>query len=262
YHMNDKNSIFGTISWSNTSKSSIAPFQGALDGGDFNGTSEQDLGRNAMLSWTHIFSPSMVNEARVGFSRLVTARTQANADTDEFTAIGIGGYNHTTTLNGGLPQIGLNHYRQVGANDWLPTKEYSNVWDFIENLSVTKGVHSMKFGAEFRPIHFPFFQVPYPHGEMNFSRNETAFPSTGNDTNGQNGTFNADTGDEMASFLLGAINNGQISTTNFISSTKQAYAFYGQDDWKVSAKLTVNLGIRYELFSPIGEQFARQSNFV
>ncbi len=119
----------------------------------------------------------------------------------------------------------------------------------------------MKFGAEFRPIHFPFFQVPYPHGEMNFSRTETAFPSTAKDAGGQNGAFNSDTGDEMASFLLGALDGGQISTTNFISSTKQAYAFYAQDDWKVTSKLTVNLGVRYELFSPIGEQFGRQSNF-
>ncbi len=66
----------------------------------------------------------------------------------------------------------------------------------------------------------------------------------------------------MASFLLGAIDGGQISTTNFISSTKQAYAFYAQDDWKVTPKLTLQVGVRYELFSPIGEQFARQSNFV
>ncbi len=57
---------------------------------------------------------------------------------------------------------------------------------------------------------------------MNFSRNETAYPSNGNDAGGKNGTFSADTGDELASFLLGSINNGQISTTNFISSTKKA----------------------------------------
>ena len=261
YHMNDKNSIFGTISWSNTYKTSQPPYTNALDGGNFNGSSEQDLGRNAQLSWTHIFSPTVVNEARVGFSRLVTARTQANSSTDEFKALGIGGLDPTTTLNGGLPQFGLGHYSQIGANDWLPTKEYNNVWDFIENMSITHGSHSFKFGAEFRPIHFPFFQVPYPHGEMNFSRTETAFPSTAKDSSGQNGAFNSDTGDQMASFLLGALDSGQISTTNFISSTKQAYAFYGQDDWKVSTKLTVNLGVRYELFSPIGEQFARQSNF-
>lgn len=263
YRYNDSNSIFGTISWSNTSKTGGPLFPGVLDGTGFYGLSEQDLGRNAMISWTHIFSPSFISESRVGFSRLVTARLQPNATTDAFKVVGIGGYDPTgaAASNGGLPQIGLNRYTQIGANDWLPTKEYSNEWDFIENLSLTKNTHSMRFGAEFRPFHFPFFQVPYPHGEMNFARTETAFPSNAKDT-GQNGTLSSDTGDELASFLLGAIDNGQISTTNFISSTKQAYAFYFQDDWKVTPKLLLNLGVRYELFSPIGEQFARQSNFV
>jgi len=252
YHMNDANSIFGTISWSNTAKTNVTPFGGAIDGGNFYGNSEQDLGRNAMISWTHLFSPTMVNEARVGFSRLVTARTQANANTDEYKALGIGGYDPTTTLNGGLPQFGLGHYSQIGANDWLPTKEYNNEWDLIENLTISKGNHSIKVGAEFRELHFPFFQVPFPHGEMNFSRTETAFPTV---------ATQATTGDEFASFMLGAIDNGQISTANFISSTKQGYAGYFQDNWKLTSKLTLNLGLRYELFSPIGEQFGRQSSF-
>ncbi len=265
YKLNDKSSLFGSISWSETSKISGPPLPGALDGGIFNGSSEIDQGRNAQLGYTHIWSPTLITESRIGFSRLVTARTQANANTDEFKSFGIAGYDPTTTLNGGLPQINFytpnsstqgqgGHYSQIGANDWLPTKEYSNVWDFIQNVSLTKGTHSMKFGAEFRPIHLPFFQFPYPHGEMNFNTNETAFPSTA-------GGINSSTGDPFASFLLGAIDGGQISTTNFVSSTKQAYAFYAQDDWKVSRKLTVNIGVRYELFSPIGEQFARQSNF-
>jgi hypothetical protein len=262
YRLNDANSLFGSISWSDTAKTSVQPFPGALDGGNFNGTSEQDLGRNGMISWTHITSPTVVNEARIGFTRLVTARTQANANSDLFKEFGIQGYDPTTTLNGGLPQFGLGRYSQVGANDWLPTKEYNNEWDLIDNVSVTKGNHGMKFGAEFRELHFPFFQVPYPHGEMNFSRNETSYPSNNNDVGGANGTFTADTGDELASFLLGSLTGGQISTTNFISSTKKAIAFYGTDTWKATPKLTLNLGVRYELFSPIGEQFARQSNFV
>ncbi len=254
YHYNDANSIFGTISWSNTAKTSVVPFAGALDGGNFNGNGETDLGRNGMISWAHIFSPTIVNEARVGFSRLVTSRAQANASTDEYKAIGIGGYDPTTNLNGGLPQIGLGHYSEIGSEDWLPTKEYNNEWDLIENLTINKGNHSFKMGAEFRELHFPFFQVPYPHGEMNFSRTETGIDTTA-------GAGIANTGDEFASFLLGAIDNGQISTTNFISSTKQGYAGYFQDNWKVTPKLTLNLGVRYELFSPIGEQFGRQSSF-
>jgi hypothetical protein len=261
YRIDDKDSLFGSISWSNTSKSAVPPFQGALDGGNFYGSSEQDLGRNAQIGFTRIWSPSFISETRVGFSRLVTARTQANAQTDEFKAVGIGGLDPTTTLNGGLPQFGMGQYSQIGANDWLPTKEYSNVWDFIQNVAITRGSHSFKFGAEVKPIRFPFFQVPFPHGEMNFSRTETAFPSTATDTGGLTGFVNTDTGDSFASFLLGAIDNGQISTTNFISSTRQSYDFYAQDDWKVTPKLTINYGLRYELWSPIGEQFARQSNF-
>ena len=66
----------------------------------------------------------------------------------------------------------------------------------------------------------------------------------------------------MASFLLGQVNNGRMSTNNFISSEKVAWAFYAQDDWKVTSKLTFNIGLRYELFSPISEKFGRQSNFV
>ncbi len=72
---------------------------------------------------------------------------------------------------------------------------------------------------------------------MNFSTNETSVASTLN-------SANTKTGDEIASFLLGAVDGGQISTTNFISSQKVAYAFYGQDDWKVSSKLTINLRLR------------------
>jgi hypothetical protein len=260
YRIDDKNSLFGSISWSDSNKTNTPPFAGALDGGNFYGVSEEDLGRNAQIGYTRIWSPTFISETRIAYSRLVTSRVQGNANTDEFKALGIGGYDPTTTNNGGLPQFGMDKYSQIGANDWLPTTEYSNVYDFIQNVAITKGSHAFKFGAEGKPIGFPFFQVPYPHGEMNFARTETAFPSNASDT-GKNGTLSADTGDDIASFLLGALDNGQISTTNFVSSKRQSFDFYAQDDWKVTPKLTINYGLRYELWSPIGESFGRQSNF-
>ncbi len=259
YRLSEKDSLFGSLSWSNLSKLNAPPLPGALDGSPFNAVTEEDLGRNAQMSYTRVWKPSIISETRVGFSRLVTSRVGANPNTDEFKALGIGGYDPVGALNGGLPQIHFNdttdtqRYSQIGANDWLPSKEFSNVWDFIQNVAINRGGHALKFGAEYRIIKLPFFQVPYPHGELNLNQNDTALPQVGP---------NASSGDPMASFLLGVVNGGQISTTNFISTQKLGWAFYGQDDWKVTPKLTVSLGLRYELFSPFDERFGRQSNFV
>src|SRR3569833_3003963 len=114
-------------------------------------------------------------------------------------------------------------------------------------------------GAEFRQVKFPFFQVPQPHGQVIYSSNETAFPS--GITSSLKSNVDSLTGDGMASALLGYVDSATVSTTNFISSQKVAWAGYVQDDWKFSRKLTFNLGVRYELLSPIGERFGRQANF-
>ena len=262
YRLSDKDSLFGSLSWSNTSKTDGAPLPGALDDTGFNGAGEVDLSRNAQMSYTRVWSPSLVTESRIGFTRLVTSRIGANPSTDLFTKFGIGGYDPTGAAanNGGLPQIGFsNGYPTIGATDWVPTKEFNNVWDFVQNVALSKGAHAYKFGFEFRSIKFPFFQVPDPHGNLGFSNNETAFPSGNNASNGS--SVSSLTGDAMASALLGVVDSGAISTTNFVSSQRVAYAGYAQDDWKVNSRLTLNLGVRYELLSPIGEQWGRQANY-
>ncbi len=248
HRVSDNDSIFGSVSWITEAKFQTPTLPGDLDAAGFLGETEDNLSRNAMISYSKIWSPTLITESRVAYSRLITTRVQANAQKETFKGLGIGGLNPFTTNNGGLMRISNESYSDIGGAEWLPTQEYNNVWDFIQNVSWNKGSHAFKFGAEYRPVGFPFFQVPSPRGRMDFRR----------DRSNQIGF--ADTGDGAASFLMGTPGFVRITTQNFISSYRDSYSFYGQDDWKVSSKLTINLGLRYEVTSPIGEKFGRQAH--
>ena len=261
FRLSDKDSLYGSLSWSDHSSLSGTDLPGALDGSGFGGNTQTDLTRNAQLGYTRVWNTRIISESRVAFSRLISTRAQGVPTGDAYSEFGIGGYNPTSVipLNGGLPYFGFDRYSYFGAAEWLPTREYSNVWDFIQNVAIMKGSHSFKFGGEFRPIQYPFLQYPDAKGRMNFTQNGTAYPSAAKGST--NAALNSVTGDAIASFLLGNVDNGKMSTSNFISSEKKSYSFYAQDDWKITPKLTLNLGLRYDLFSPTYEKFGRQSNF-
>jgi hypothetical protein len=259
--ISDKDSLYGSLSWSDYGSIAVPKLPEVLDGSGFTGETNTNLTRGAQLGYTRVWSPSIISETRVGFSRLIAMREQALPDTDEYKAFGIGGYDPTNVIpnDGGLPYFGFSRYSVFGSGQWLPTTEYSTEWDFIQNVSIMRGSHSLKFGGEFRPIQFPFMQYPEAKGLINFSQNGSAYPSTVASSTGA--AINSLTGDDIASFLLGNVDNGSLSSANEVSSMKKSWAFYAQDDWKVTPKFTVNLGIRYELFSPVYEKFGRQSNF-
>lgn len=261
FRLSDKDNLYGSLSWANKTTFSGTPLPGALDAGGFGGETQEDLTRNAQLGYTRVWSPSIITESRIAFTRLVSSRFGPLPSTDQYKAFGIGGYNPSSSIpnNGGLPFITASRYLTFGAAEWLPTKEFSNVWNFIQNVAVMKGSHALKFGAEYRPIQFPFLQYPDPHARFDFTQDGTAYPSQVKGSTGA--ALNSVTGDAIASYLLGYVSTGRISTTNFISAQKKSYSFYAQDDWKVTRKLTLNLGLRYELFSPTYEKFGRQSNF-
>jgi hypothetical protein len=259
YKLSDKSTIFGSVSWNDTAKHETPELPGALDGTGW--TNEKDFNRNAQISYTRVWSPTLVTESRISFTRLGISRYQFEAANDEYKIFGIGGFDPFLQypLNGGLPTMSSSSYSNFGGGGYNPSIEYNNVWDLVQNVAISKGTHALKTGFEFRSIKFPFFQLPNNHGNFNYSPNETAFPSTKSSSLGP--TIGADTGDSIASALLGEINTAVVSTDNLISSQKVAYAGYVQDDWKFSQKITVNLGLRYELWSPTGEQWGRQASY-
>ena len=153
----EKDTLFGSFSYSDEDKFQAPPLPGLLDGGGFAGQTEGTTSKNFMVSWTRVWSPTVITETRVAWTRLDTARTQANADVDAFSQLGIGGLNplNAADLNGGLMNLGADGYSGFGGSNWLPTQERSEVWDFIQNVSVNRGGHAFKFGFEFSAHRFP-----------------------------------------------------------------------------------------------------------
>jgi hypothetical protein len=261
YRLSDKNSLYGSYSINDNTSTSKQIFQTGLGSAGVTGGDATPVGTKfTQVGYTRVWSPTIVSETRFGVTRLVVSIIGPDGDAgDLYKSFGIGGYDPTSSLahNGGLPGVSVDDgtpYQGFGAGGWQPMTMHSNVEDFIQNLAISKGAHAFKFGGEFRQVNYPFVQFSDPHGDFSVSRNATAYPSTTN-------SYNAQTGDPMASFLMGILDSGAISTVNQIKSAKQTWAVYAQDDWKVNRKLTLNLGVRYELFSPTYATDGGQSNF-
>jgi hypothetical protein len=123
---------------------------------------------------------------------------------------------------------------------------------FRADLTKVRGTHTMKFGFEFRKLFLNFTQLGQPDGEYTFGSQWTQ--RTAGTT-----TTSTTQGNGFASFLLGVPNSGTMEHTFDIASASDYYGVYVQDDWKLTRKLTLNLGLRWDLDTPHTERFNRLS---
>ena len=203
-----------------------------------------------MFSETHIFSPRVINEFRAGYTRLRTERLQFNANDNLSAQVGIPGIPFTAS-NGGLPRFSVSGVSTFGSATYQPTREFQNVFHFIENVSWIQGRHTVKLGAEWKPIvNFSILQPPTPRGGFSFNGNSTRDP------NNRGGS-----GFGFADFALGIPSNASLAS--FINDTFQqpGYFFYAQDDFKVNNRLTFNIGMRYEFISQPRERRDAEANY-
>ncbi len=238
HNISDNDRIFGRFSMSQqqlTPPSSIPPPLGSasFSSGDWTNNT-----RSAVISETHIFSPQVINELRVGYTRLRTERLQFNSDENLSEKVGIPGIPFVPG-NGGLPRFGVSGVSGFGSATYQPTREFQNVFHIIENVSIVSGRHTLKFGFEAKPkVDFSILQPPTPRGRLNFSGDLT-----------RDSEDRSNTGLGFADFLLGKVDNASLAS--FINPTFQqpGFFFYAQDDFKLSEKLTLNLGLRYDYVS-------------
>jgi Carboxypeptidase regulatory-like domain/TonB dependent receptor-like, beta-barrel len=135
----------------------------------------------------------------------------------------------------------------IACNNVDPSESYI----YQDTFTTTRGKHSLKFGAQLTRYRYNTFEPGPQSGRFNFNSRETSLPG-----------FTSTTGNPFASFVLGATD----SATRSVYATEPGYrsgslAFFAQDDFKVSAKLTLNLGVRWEIPLPKKEAYNRQSGF-
>ncbi|PYT32732.1 MAG: TonB-dependent receptor [Acidobacteria bacterium] len=250
HKISDKDSIFGRFSMADQTLTPPSRIPPPLSGAQFSSGDWLNYSRNVVLTETHIFSPRVVNEFRAGYTRLRTERLQFNSNDNLSAQVGIPGIPFTPG-NGGLPRFGVSGLTNFGSATYQPTREFENVFHFIETLSVITGRHTLKFGAEWKPrVDFSILQPPVPRGRFSFSGDFTR------DANNR-----SDTGLGFADFLLGKVSGSLVGS--FINDTFQqpGYFFYVQDDFKVTSKLTLNLGMRYEFISMPRERRDAEANY-
>jgi len=263
-NFSDADQMFARFSYSNVPEIIPGPFTGIADGGAFQDGIQTANSINIALSETHSFSPTVVNEARLGFSRIGSSRVQPYYNQMGIPAqFGIQGVPQVP-LNGGLGSIYFTGLNTLGSNDFLPSAEYNSTFQFTDNGTKVSGKQTLKAGIEFQHLKFAIFQPPESRGNWSFNGVYTEVPGYANGNTGLaqmlltpiNGTVAG------AFNMVGGANNVSASNIANTDMGRNYYGLYFQDDWKATSKLTLNLGVRWEYFGQIVENFGAQSNFL
>ena len=251
HQLTRKDSLSLTFSYNNVQAFAPDPFPGEAGGGVFSGHIT-NLARSAGISDVHTFSSNKINEIKIGYSRYVVKAIQNFAGQPLAQQFGIPGIFDPTraTATGGLPSIQFSDLTSLGSTDWFPEFLNENNYQYMDSFSYERGRHSFKIGADVRRRLHGFFQTQNARGDLVFNELFTSDLTT--DTGGSS----------LASFLMGypdsTYRDGQKGSFGMRWTEASAYFM---DDFRVNQKLTLNLGLRYDLFTPPVEQENRLANF-
>lgn len=264
HNFSTRDQMFGRISYANNPDFVPGPFTGFADGSSFSQDDFENVSFNGVLSETHTFTPTLVNEFRLGYSRLATNQLQPFANTMGIPGqFGIQGIPQVPE-NGGLPVITISGLNELGPAAFVPGKRVNDTSQLSENLTKIYGGHTFKGGLEMQHLRFPWFAPAWPRGQFQFDGTYTTIPSVGGGSVGMAQLLLTPT----ASSVPGGINNvggaDQIYATNFTGPDDQRhyYGAYFQDGWKATSKLTLDLGVRWEFFGQVVERYGAQANFI
>jgi hypothetical protein len=272
YNLSSRDQVFGRVSWSKENRYVLAPLGAVFDGGgtDNDGTF-QNYGKNAVFSWNHVFSQSFINQARFSYNWGDFAWFQQSYNNGQLDSqYGLGGLApYSAALgNGGLPQIWVNEFPEIGPPLFQPSPEGQNGYQIIDDVTKVIGNNSFKFGVDVQNIRYSVYQPTFGKGAYNYAGTQSAEPGSSFPSGYGLVDFFADgnaTSGQGASGPGGTQGMGEdwtgVSNPTPTDNGRWYFGAYLQDDWKVSRRLTLNLGVRYDYFTPPVEASDSQANF-
>ncbi|MEW6212978.1 MAG: TonB-dependent receptor [Acidobacteriota bacterium] len=231
HRISQKDTFFARYSYSDEDR--FNPFDPLVDPTNLPGFGSFTVnrGQSVALNYTHLFSPTLINEFRFGFNRLRAGIFQQNQGNDIGGKLGIPGLPRNPR-DFGFPAVSVIGFDRLAEPTNLPQDRRDNTFQYIDNLSLIRGKHSLKFGGDIRRFQANAYLEVVSRGLFIFAPVFT----------------NNSLGDLLLGLPVVTV-NAEISGGDSGSRTT-AYNFFAQDDFKVSRNLTLNLGLRYEYNQP------------
>jgi len=206
-------------------------------------------GKGASVGETHMFTPNTLNEFRIGFNwNYVHVGVPPGGFQAPPGNLAIPGVVNDPSAQG-LASMAPSGYSTLGAATFTPTSDSSQERQIRDTLNLVRGRHSIRVGGEFRWTQFNLFQINAPRGRMNFTGQYTNDPVAASGGNG------------LADLLVGIPLTSYIDSLVYLGNRQHVPSLFVQDDYKMTSKLTLNLGLRYDYVSPPVDVHNHLANF-